>query len=162
MCLLENAPLQALVVECEIIFAPYSYQELYLGDSDIDVLTVDDTGLAALPSLKMLRVLSLRRCRWIGDASYVMLSHCARLERLDVSHTDVSGRGLRWLAGLSGLKSLDCSDCRSGSGSSLLLCYGVYVPVSLWLLDAMHMHRPGVNLQRQMGFAKWPLSGRVQ
>ncbi len=83
-----------------------------LGDPDVDILTIDDCGLSALPELQRLEVLSLQRCRWVGDAACIALARCQRLARLDLRCTDVSGRGVGWLSGLPCLHALDLSGCK--------------------------------------------------
>lgn len=85
---------------------------LDLGDSDIDIITVDDVGLNALVELNQLKVLSLQRCRWIGDAACMTLAQISTLQALDLSHTDISARGLVWLSQLPHLHSLNLADCR--------------------------------------------------
>lgn len=96
-------------------------QELDLGDSDIDVLTIDDVGLNALDALPHLTSLSLARCRYMGDAAALTLGRLPSLRWLDLSHTDIGPRGVAWLAQLPALHTLSLSDCRRIDDDALAL-----------------------------------------
>lgn len=89
-------------------------QELDLGDSDTDIVTVDDLSMSQLcvlaPSLK---VLSLSRCRWVSSCE--PLKGLSRLQALDLSHTDVGPKALEALAELPALHSLNLTGCRSAA-----------------------------------------------
>jgi hypothetical protein len=80
----------------------------------VDVITVDDLGLASLVAsgLPSLETLSLERCRWLSDAAFKSLGRLQGLRRLNLRHTDVAAGGLAALARLGHLEELNLSSCR--------------------------------------------------
>ncbi|PNW81209.1 hypothetical protein CHLRE_07g346672v5 [Chlamydomonas reinhardtii] len=143
---------------------------LDLGDATTDVISLLDSGLAALPPLPLLRSLSLRRCTAVTDAGVSNLT-CAKfpsLTHLDLTSTRVAGAsGFASLAGQ--LQSLVLLRCRAfgdaglravceqqaGSLTSLVLC-GSGVPatgVALWCLQ------PAARLQKLDLGPSWELDG---
>jgi hypothetical protein len=87
-------------------------QELDLGDSDTDIVTVDDLSMSQLCVLAPgLKVLSLSRCRWVSSCE--PLKGLGSLQALDLSHTDVGPKALEALAELPALQSLNLTGCRS-------------------------------------------------
>lgn len=89
-------------------------QELDLGDSDTDIVTVDDLSMSQLCVLAPgLKALSLSRCRWVSSCE--PLKGLSRLQALDLSHTDVGPKALEALAELPALHSLNLTGCRSAA-----------------------------------------------
>jgi hypothetical protein len=80
----------------------------------VDVITVDDVGLASLVAsgLPALVTLSLERCRWLSDDAFKSLGRLQGLRRLNLRHTDVGPAGLAALARLGHLEELHLSSCR--------------------------------------------------
>jgi Leucine-rich repeat (LRR) protein len=82
-----------------------------MGDTDTDIVTVDDLGMSQLSGLApTLKRLSLSRCRWVSSCE--PLKGLTQLESLDLSHTDVGPKGLEALAELPALQTLNLTGCR--------------------------------------------------
>lgn len=95
-------------------------EELYLGDTEVDVMAIDDVAMYAVARLSKLRHLSLRRCRLVGDGACDILATMTHLESLDLSSTGVTGAGIRNLKACSRLTSLNLSDCKGITDGALV------------------------------------------
>lgn len=93
-------------------------QNLDLGDSQVDILSVEDSSLELVASAPSLKHLSLQRCVMISDAGVANLASrlSKQLTSLDLSGTRITGMEL---GSLSGLRVLKVSGCRSFSNAAL-------------------------------------------